>query len=107
MKYVYILRSMSRPFNFAPFDLAQGRPGQLYVGSTADLSQRLSYHNSGRCPHTSKFRPWEVAYTEQFENEADAFKRERQIKGWTREKKEALILGNRKTLKELAKRRVF
>ena len=93
MTYVYILRSINRP-------------GQLYIGITVDLNQRLGYHNSGRCPHTSKFMPYEIVYTEQFTEEGDAFKRERQIKGWTRAKKEALIAGNRKELKKLAKRRV-
>lgn len=91
---MYILRSIIQP-------------GQLYVGVTSDLDQRLGYHNTGRCPHTSKFTPWEIVYTEKFENEADAFKRERQIKGWTRVKKEALIAGNLKELKNLAKRRIF
>jgi putative endonuclease len=94
MTYLYILRSISRP-------------QQLYVGVTADLDQRLNYHNTGRCLHTSKFRSWKIIYTEQFENEIDAFKRERQIKGWSRAKKEALIAGNLKSLKKLAKRRVY
>jgi predicted GIY-YIG superfamily endonuclease len=94
VKYVYILRSVSQP-------------GQIYVGMTAGLRQRLDYHNSGRCPHTSKFMPWETVYTEEFNNEVDALKRERQIKGWTRAKKEALIAGNMKALKSLAKRRIF
>jgi len=93
MKYVYILRSVRHP-------------RQKYVGVTADLSQRLSYHNTGRCSHTSKFMPWEMIHTEPYENEADAFKRERQIKGWTSAKKDALILGDWKMLKELAQRRV-
>lgn len=94
MKYVYILRSLHQP-------------GQRYIGITADLNRRLSYHNSGRCPHTSKFMPWEIVYTEQFADEGDAFKRERQIKGWSRAKKEALIAGNLKALKTLARRRAY
>ena len=94
MMYVYILRSVSQL-------------GQLYIGITADLSQRLGYHNSGRCPHTSKFMPWEIVYTERFADEGEAFKRERQIKGWTRAKKEALIAGDKLTLKNLSRRRVF
>ena len=98
---MYILRSISRPFEFD-----QGKPGQLYVGVTADLGQRLNYHNTGRCPHTSKFKPWEIVYIEQFENEADAFKRERQIKDWTRAKKESLITGNKIALQKLSRRRI-
>ncbi len=107
---MYILRSVGWPPDFAPFDSTQGeqgKPGQLYVGVTTDLQQRLDYHNTGRCPHTSKLNPWKIVYTEEFAEDSAAFKRERQIKGWTRAKKEALISGDRKTLKDLAKRRVF
>lgn len=93
MKYVYILRSVSHP-------------NQRYIGVTSDLKKRLEYHNTGRCPHTSKFTPWEIVYTEQFESEAAAFKRERQLKRWTHAKKEALISGDNKALKMLAKRKV-
>jgi putative endonuclease len=94
MKCVYILRSICSS-------------AQRYVGVTADLVTRLDYHNSGRCPHTSKFMPWEVVYTERFERDADALKRERQIKGWTRAKKEALIAGDKLTLKKFSRRRGF
>jgi putative endonuclease len=94
MTYVYILKSI-------------GHPRQRYIGVTADLNQRLDYDNTGRCPHTSKFKPWTIVFSEQFENEIDAFKRERQIKGWVKAKKEALIAGNMKELKSLAKRRLF
>lgn len=94
MKYLYVLKSLSQP-------------EQIYVGSTRDLAQRITYHNSGRCRHTSKFMPWRIVYTERFETDSDALRRERQIKGWTRVKKEALITGNVATLKKLANRRVF
>ena len=94
MAYVYILKSLSFP-------------RQLYVGVTTDLSQRLNSHNTGRCAHTSRFMPWEIIYTESFEDKASALKRERQIKGWSRAKKEALIAGERGELRNLARRRVF
>lgn len=93
MRYVYILRSI-------------GNPEQIYVGVTTNLCQRLNYHNAGRCPHTSKFKPWIVAYKEQFEKAADAFKRELQIKHWTKAKKEALVANDKLTLKKLSKRRI-
>lgn len=108
MTYVYIFRSGGRSFDLAQdrsFDYTQGKRRQLYIGVTEDLRQRLEYHNTGRCPHTSKFKPWEIVYAEQYENETDAFKRERQIKGWTRAKKEALIAGNKLKLKKLSKRK--
>jgi predicted GIY-YIG superfamily endonuclease len=90
MAYVYILRSVKWP-------------GEMYVGFSADLDQRLKYHNSGRSPHTYKFMPWEIVYTEQFESAAEAQRRERQIKGWTRAKKEALVARDFGKLRSLAK----
>ena len=51
--------------------------------------------------------PWEIVCTELFEDIARALKRERQIKGWSRAKKEALITGERGGLRNLARRRVF
>jgi putative endonuclease len=94
MKYVYILQSLNDP-------------EQRYVGVTSDLNQRLTRHNSGRCPYTSKFIPWELVYSEQFKEELEAFARERQIKKWSKAKKEALISGNLKNLKVLSKRRKY
>lgn len=79
----------------------------MYIGFTGDLDQRINYHNSGRCPHTSKFMPWEIVYTERFDTDADALKRERQIKGWTRAKKEGLVARDVNQLKKLARRRKF
>ena len=48
MYYVYILRSVSFP-------------DETYTGITQDLRQRLSDHNAGKSPHTSKFMPWTIA----------------------------------------------
>lgn len=92
MPFVYILKSLSRPTH-------------LYVGVTSDLTQRLVYHNAKRSPHTAKFIPWEIVYSEQFEEKSAALKRERQLKGWSRAKKEALLVGDMKRLKGLARRR--
>lgn len=75
-------------------------PGQLYVGVTSDLLRRLNYHNTGRSLHTAKFGPWIVVYLECFAEQAAALRRERQIKGWTRAKKEALIAGDQLRLKD-------
>ena len=65
--------------------------GSLYIGETAVLEKRLIAHNSGRCIHTSKRIPAEIVYSEKVDNRAVALRRERQLKGWTRVKKEALI----------------
>ena len=45
--YVYRLRS-------------EPVPSQIYTGLTDDLEARLRHHNSGACPHTSKYRPWRL-----------------------------------------------
>ena len=47
MHYAYILQSLSHP-------------DQRYIGSTSDLRARLTKHNSGQVPHTSKFMPWKI-----------------------------------------------
>jgi putative endonuclease len=41
-----------------------------------------------------------LVYVEQYSNRDDAYKREQQLKGWTRAKKEALIVGNTTELKK-------
>ena len=53
--------------------------GQLYTGITTDLEHRMSQHKAS------------LLYSEAFKNKNDAAKRERQIKGWRREKKLELI----------------
>ena len=37
-------------------------PNQFYVGSSSDLKRRFAEHNSGKCPHTSKYMPWAVDF---------------------------------------------
>ena len=46
-----------------------------------------------------------LVYSETVETEGQAVRRERQIKGWTRAKKEALIAGDKDRLRRLSKRR--
>ncbi len=78
--------------------------GKLYVGHTTDLRRREGEHRSSRFgakfirDSGSSFR---VVYTEDFLTRAEATRRERQLKGWTRAKKEALIAGNLDLLKKL------
>ncbi|MGA2137691.1 MAG: GIY-YIG nuclease family protein [Verrucomicrobiia bacterium] len=75
--YVYILVSKSRV---------------LYVGLTNDLERRLFDHRQKIIEgFTSKYNVNRLAYYEYFENIRDAIAREKQIKGWRREKKLALI----------------
>ena len=57
------------------------RTGRYYVGSTADVEERLTRHNQGRSKYTKSGIPWKVVYTEQCETRAQAVRREKQIKG--------------------------
>ena len=43
-----------------------------YVGKTRDLKARLAGHNSGQCPHTSKYKPWKLKTAIAFEKEEKA-----------------------------------
>jgi putative endonuclease len=77
--------------------------GSYYTGSTIDLERRLWQHQNGLgANHTAKRLPVTLVYCEFFEYVADAFYREKQVQGWTRRKKEALIAGDSNGWHELA-----
>ena len=74
-----------------------------YVGSTHDLDERVDRHNQGRgCRYTSQRLPVRLVYSEPHESEASAVRRERQIKRWSRKKKEALVQGDTERLRQLS-----
>ena len=78
------------------------RDGSYYIGVTGDLERRCEEHFSGRGGHYTKCNPpVELVYTERFPTREQAEARERQLKGWTRRKKEALIVGDLDLLKRL------
>ena len=54
--------------------------GQLYVGHTENLGQRLASHNSGLSRWTSKRGPWELVHREELQSRAAAMVRERTLK---------------------------
>lgn len=65
-----------------------------YTGSTIDLGKRLVEHQNGKgANHTKKRLPVELVYFEQYNRIDFAFYREKQVQGWSRKKKEALIDG--------------
>ena len=79
--YVYLLRCSD---------------GSYYVGRTNDLEQRLAAHERGATEgYTRSRRPVELVFSDRFLRRQEAFHRERQIKGWSGAKKEALIKGDR------------
>ena len=78
--------------------------GSYYVGHTDDLDKRMAAHHDGSLGgYTSRRRPLTLRYAEVFDTRDDAFRRERQIKGWSRVKKEALAREDWRALQRLAK----
>jgi len=82
--------------------------GSFYVGSATgdDSTRRIAEHESGYYHgYTSTRRPVTLVWSEHFLRITDAIAVERQIKGWSRAKKEALIKGDWSAIEQLAKRR--
>ncbi len=91
--FVYILRCSNNSF---------------YVGCATgdDLHHRIAQHQTGAyAGYTFSRRPVDLVWSEHFDRITDAISAERQIKGWGRAKKQALIRGQWGKLKVLAKRR--
>lgn len=77
MFYLYILR---------------GTKNHLYIGVTSNIENRLKRHQSGDGAEFAKRnKTFKLVYTEEFSTLLEARRRESQIKGWRREKKENLI----------------
>jgi putative endonuclease len=80
--------------------------GSYYTGSTTNLSLRVAQHQAGEGSTFTRCRlPLELVYAQEFQSEHEAFLRERQVKGWSRAKKQALIRGDFERLVELSKSR--
>ena len=65
--YVYVLVSVSDQYHH-------------YTGLTEDLEARLKAHNSGKVPHTSKYRPWRIENYIAFQSREKAVAFERYLK---------------------------
>ena len=79
MPYVYIL---------------QCGDGAFYVGSARDLEVRLAQHQAGDGGnYTAKRQPVELVFCEEYDRIDDAYDREKQLQGWGRAKRKALIEG--------------
>ena len=75
-----------------------------YTGHTDDLEKRIATHQRGELSgYTSRRRPVALVFSEDFPSREEAFEMERRIKGWTRQKKEALIQPDWDRLQQLAK----
>ena len=78
--------------------------GSFYVGSTWDLERRLAQHNSADqgAAYTRRRRPVRLVYFEESHRIDDAYAREKQIQGWGRAKRIALIEGRHDDLPGLS-----
>ncbi len=79
--------------------------GTLYTGVTNNLDRRLNEHQHGLNPEAYTFnrRPVNLVFAEQFIDYRLAYEWEKRLKGWSAQKKRALIEDNWDKLKELAR----
>lgn len=77
----------------------------FYVGLTSNLESRLQSHRNKQNIGTKEFEEVKLVYREIYPNRREAEKREKQIKGWTRAKKNALVQRDINLLKKLSKSR--
>ena len=89
--------------------MLQCADGSYYVGSARySLDRRIGQHESGELGgYTSTRRPVKLVWSADFQFVTDAIACERQLKGWSRAKKEALIRGDFAEISRLARRRSF
>jgi putative endonuclease len=86
--YVYIMAS---------------RSGTLYIGVTNDIARRTYEHKHGLVVgFTSKYKVHRLVYVEEFAGADDAIARAKQLKGWSRQRKIALIESLNPTMKDLS-----
>jgi putative endonuclease len=91
--YVYMLKCADSSF---------------YIGSATgeDVSKRVDGHNAGAYPgYTFSRRPVVLVWSEYFDRITDGIAAERQLKGWSRAKKEALVRSDWKSVSQFARRR--
>jgi putative endonuclease len=78
--------------------------GSYYVGSTWDLERRVSEHNEGLgAEYTKRRRPVRLVWSTQLDRIDEAYWYEKQIQGWGRAKRQALIEGRYEDLPRLAR----
>lgn len=90
--YVYILRC---------------NDGSYYVGSTTNLEERLRQHNDDvlGAAYTRRRRPVVLIWHAEFSSIAEAYSVEKQVQGWSRRKREALMRGEFELLPEVSRRK--
>ncbi|MEG8047744.1 GIY-YIG nuclease family protein [Sphingomonas aerolata] len=79
--------------------------GSYYIGHTDALEPRIAQHQCGELPgYTHNRRPVTLMWSQDFPSRSEALEAERQLKGWTRAKKEALAAGDWDAVRLLARK---
>lgn len=74
----------------------------MYVGVTNDIKRRTYEHKTGLCEgFTKKYKVQKLVYYEEYHDVIKAIEREKQLKHWTREKKNQLVEKQNPELKDL------
>jgi predicted GIY-YIG superfamily endonuclease len=77
-----------------------------YVGHTDNIEERIAQHHVGNyCEYTTRRRPFEVVFCQDFASRGEALEMEIRIKNWSRIKKEALINQNWELLVSSSKKK--
>ncbi len=64
----------------------------MYIGVTNDIERRIWEHRNGQgSEFAKKYRVTRLVYSEEYDNLTDAIAREKQLKGWRRERKNELV----------------
>lgn len=83
---------MSRDHDYWVYMVSNKTRSTLYIGVTDSLERRVAEHRTGEVPgFTQQYHCKALVYFEHFRDIRDAIAREKQLKGWRREKKDALI----------------
>ena len=78
----------------------------IYTGHTDDIDKRISEHARGMCSYTAKRLPINIMFVQAVGSRDEAFNLERQLKGWSRKKKEALACSDWEGIRLMA-RKIF
>ena len=83
--------------------ILQCNDGSYYTGHTDDIEKRIAEHlNVEHKGYTSTRLPIKLVYLQEFQTRHEAITAERQIQGWSRKKKEALMRNDWKELQKLS-----
>ena len=104
-KHRLLNQRMQRDVFMAWMYILECADGSYYVASTKNLERRIIQHQQGLgAKYTSNRLPVKLVYGEEYDHVADAYAREKQVQGWRRAKREALINGDPELLPTLAEK---